>query len=169
MNTSLPCPLLHLTNFEDVCNARLLEDDTSSDPSSVHQMMISSMLTTASLLHPPTRTWRFVGSVYFANRAACGSVLQAGSYVRDDSVPNLIQLITNSVEMHAYTVQRLYKALLDDISQVRRRPCCSGGGGGLEEVWRRLESSEETGELGGDGRARRRRESSGETRELGGD
>uniref|UniRef100_A0A674E0W1 AP-1 complex subunit gamma n=1 Tax=Salmo trutta TaxID=8032 RepID=A0A674E0W1_SALTR len=38
-------------------------------------------------------------------------------YVRDDSVPNLIQLITNSVEMHAYTVQRLYKALLDDISQ----------------------------------------------------
>uniref|UniRef100_A0A8C3AMM4 AP-1 complex subunit gamma n=1 Tax=Cyclopterus lumpus TaxID=8103 RepID=A0A8C3AMM4_CYCLU len=32
-----------------------------------------------------------------------------GSYVRDDSVPNLIQLITNSVEMHAYTVQRLYK------------------------------------------------------------
>lgn len=39
--------------------------------------------------------------------------------MRDDSVPNLIQLITNSVEMHAYTVQRLYKALLDDISQVR--------------------------------------------------
>lgn len=34
-------------------------------------------------------------------------------------MPNLIQLITNSVEMHAYTVQRLYKALLDDISQVR--------------------------------------------------
>lgn len=49
---------------------------------------------------------------------ACSSS-QAGSYVRDDSVPNLIQLITNSVEMHAYTVQRLYKALLDDISQVR--------------------------------------------------
>lgn len=50
------------------------------------------------------------------------SSLQAGSYVRDDSVPNLIQLITNSVEMHAYTVQRLYKALLDDISQVRNSP-----------------------------------------------
>uniref|UniRef100_A0A665VWR6 AP-1 complex subunit gamma n=1 Tax=Echeneis naucrates TaxID=173247 RepID=A0A665VWR6_ECHNA len=45
------------------------------------------------------------------------SCFVAGSYVRDDSVPNLIQLITNSVEMHAYTVQRLYKALLDDISQ----------------------------------------------------
>lgn len=44
---------------------------------------------------------------------------QAGSYVRDDAVPNLIQLITNSVEMHAYTVQRLYKAVLGDYSQVR--------------------------------------------------
>ncbi|XP_053555433.1 AP-1 complex subunit gamma-1 [Bombina bombina] len=41
----------------------------------------------------------------------------AGSYVRDDSVPNLIQLITNSSEMHEYTVQKLYKAILDDISQ----------------------------------------------------
>ncbi|XP_029464110.1 AP-1 complex subunit gamma-1 isoform X1 [Rhinatrema bivittatum] len=41
----------------------------------------------------------------------------AGSYVRDDAVPNLIQLITNSTEMHAYTVQKLYKAILDDISQ----------------------------------------------------
>nr|XP_060644261.1 AP-1 complex subunit gamma-1 [Anolis sagrei ordinatus] len=41
----------------------------------------------------------------------------AGSYVRDDAVPNLIQLITNSVEMHAYTVQKLYKAILGDYSQ----------------------------------------------------
>lgn len=46
------------------------------------------------------------------------SFFQAGSYVRDDAVPNLIQLITNSVEMHAYTVQRLYKAILGDYSQV---------------------------------------------------
>ncbi|XP_061030541.1 AP-1 complex subunit gamma-1 isoform X3 [Eubalaena glacialis] len=45
------------------------------------------------------------------------SGLRAGSYVRDDAVPNLIQLITNSVEMHAYTVQRLYKAILGDYSQ----------------------------------------------------
>uniref|UniRef100_A0A8C7E3J0 AP-1 complex subunit gamma n=1 Tax=Naja naja TaxID=35670 RepID=A0A8C7E3J0_NAJNA len=41
----------------------------------------------------------------------------AGSYVRDDAVPNLIQLITNSMEMHAYTVQKLYKAILGDYSQ----------------------------------------------------
>uniref|UniRef100_A0A671M087 AP-1 complex subunit gamma n=1 Tax=Sinocyclocheilus anshuiensis TaxID=1608454 RepID=A0A671M087_9TELE len=55
----------------------------------------------------------------FKADCASGIFLAAENYVRDDSVPNLIQLITNSVEMHAYTVQRLYKALLDDISQVR--------------------------------------------------
>uniref|UniRef100_A0A674E1K8 AP-1 complex subunit gamma n=1 Tax=Salmo trutta TaxID=8032 RepID=A0A674E1K8_SALTR len=53
----------------------------------------------------------------FKADCASGVFLAAENYVRDDSVPNLIQLITNSVEMHAYTVQRLYKALLDDISQ----------------------------------------------------
>uniref|UniRef100_A0A8C4HAH4 AP-1 complex subunit gamma n=1 Tax=Dicentrarchus labrax TaxID=13489 RepID=A0A8C4HAH4_DICLA len=54
---------------------------------------------------------------YATNTQTSLHITTAGSYVRDDSVPNLIQLITNSVEMHAYTVQRLYKALLDDISQ----------------------------------------------------
>ncbi|TRY97157.1 hypothetical protein DNTS_009642, partial [Danionella cerebrum] len=53
----------------------------------------------------------------FKADCASGIFLAAENYVRDDSVPNLIQLITNSLEMHAYTVQRLYKALLDDISQ----------------------------------------------------
>ncbi|XP_072363696.1 AP-1 complex subunit gamma-1-like [Scyliorhinus torazame] len=41
----------------------------------------------------------------------------AGSYVRDDAVPNLIQLITNASDLHSYTVQRLYLALDKDISQ----------------------------------------------------
>uniref|UniRef100_F6UVW5 AP-1 complex subunit gamma n=1 Tax=Xenopus tropicalis TaxID=8364 RepID=F6UVW5_XENTR len=49
----------------------------------------------------------------------------AGSYVRDDAVPNLIQLITNSSEMHEYTVQKLYKAILDDISQQPLVQVCS--------------------------------------------
>uniref|UniRef100_A0A8C9VVN3 AP-1 complex subunit gamma n=1 Tax=Scleropages formosus TaxID=113540 RepID=A0A8C9VVN3_SCLFO len=53
----------------------------------------------------------------FKADCASGVFLAAENYVRDDCVPNLIQLITNSSEMHAYTVQRLYKALLDDISQ----------------------------------------------------
>ncbi|OCT82356.1 hypothetical protein XELAEV_18024882mg [Xenopus laevis] len=53
----------------------------------------------------------------FKADCASGIFLAAENYVRDDAVPNLIQLITNSSEMHEYTVQKLYKAILDDISQ----------------------------------------------------
>uniref|UniRef100_A0A4W5Q8R2 AP-1 complex subunit gamma n=1 Tax=Hucho hucho TaxID=62062 RepID=A0A4W5Q8R2_9TELE len=53
--------------------------------------------------------------LYFLD--SCDPEFKADWVWSNDSVPNLIQLITNSVEMHAYTVQRLYKALLDDISQ----------------------------------------------------
>ncbi|KAM3605032.1 uncharacterized protein V6R79_019586 [Siganus canaliculatus] len=41
----------------------------------------------------------------------------AGGDVRDETVPNLIQLITNASELHCYTVHKLYRALLRDISQ----------------------------------------------------
>uniref|UniRef100_A0AAQ6AFJ2 AP-1 complex subunit gamma n=1 Tax=Amphiprion ocellaris TaxID=80972 RepID=A0AAQ6AFJ2_AMPOC len=41
----------------------------------------------------------------------------AGGDVRDETVPNLIQLITNTSELHCYTVHKLYRALLSDISQ----------------------------------------------------
>uniref|UniRef100_A0A8C6LBM1 AP-1 complex subunit gamma n=1 Tax=Nothobranchius furzeri TaxID=105023 RepID=A0A8C6LBM1_NOTFU len=41
----------------------------------------------------------------------------AGGDVRDETVPNLIQLITNTSELHCYTVHKLYRALLEDISQ----------------------------------------------------
>lgn len=34
-------------------------------------------------------------------------------------MPNLIQLITNASELHCYTVHKLYRALVTDISQVR--------------------------------------------------
>lgn len=44
---------------------------------------------------------------------------QAGGDVRDETVPNLIQLITTASELHCYTVHKLYRALLRDISQVR--------------------------------------------------
>ncbi|XP_029309248.1 AP-1 complex subunit gamma-like 2 [Cottoperca gobio] len=40
----------------------------------------------------------------------------AGGDVRDETVPNLIQLITNASELHCYTVHKLYRALLTDIS-----------------------------------------------------
>lgn len=38
--------------------------------------------------------------------------------MRDETVPNLIQLITNASELHCYTVHKLYRALITDISQV---------------------------------------------------
>lgn len=41
----------------------------------------------------------------------------AGGDVRDETVPNLIQLITTASELHCYTVQKLYRALVKDISQ----------------------------------------------------
>ncbi|XP_032897960.1 AP-1 complex subunit gamma-1-like isoform X2 [Amblyraja radiata] len=41
----------------------------------------------------------------------------AGSYVRDDSVPLLIQLISNANSLHAYIVQKLHQAIRVDISQ----------------------------------------------------
>uniref|UniRef100_A0A8C5B7P2 Adaptor related protein complex 1 subunit gamma 2 n=1 Tax=Gadus morhua TaxID=8049 RepID=A0A8C5B7P2_GADMO len=42
---------------------------------------------------------------------------QAGADVRDETVPNLIQLITNASQLHCYTVHKLYRALVADISQ----------------------------------------------------
>ncbi|XP_039110654.1 AP-1 complex subunit gamma-like 2 isoform X2 [Hyaena hyaena] len=41
----------------------------------------------------------------------------AGTYVRDDAVANLTQLIGGAQELHAYSVRRLYSALAEDISQ----------------------------------------------------
>ncbi|CAL8347801.1 unnamed protein product [Merluccius merluccius] len=41
----------------------------------------------------------------------------AGGDVRDETVPNLIQLITNTSQLHCYTVHKLYRALVADISQ----------------------------------------------------
>uniref|UniRef100_A0A672R8U4 AP-1 complex subunit gamma n=1 Tax=Sinocyclocheilus grahami TaxID=75366 RepID=A0A672R8U4_SINGR len=42
---------------------------------------------------------------------------QAGGDVRDETVPNLIQLITTASELHCYTVHKLYRALVKDIAQ----------------------------------------------------
>ncbi|XP_048867521.1 AP-1 complex subunit gamma-like 2 [Brienomyrus brachyistius] len=41
----------------------------------------------------------------------------AGGDVRDEMVPSLIQLITTATELHCYTVHKLYRALVADISQ----------------------------------------------------
>ncbi|CAL8277815.1 unnamed protein product [Lota lota] len=44
-------------------------------------------------------------------------LITAGGDVRDETVPNLIQLITNASQLHCYTVHKLYRALVADISQ----------------------------------------------------
>ena len=38
--------------------------------------------------------------------------------MRDETVPNLIQLITTASDLHSYTVHKLYRALVADIQQV---------------------------------------------------
>uniref|UniRef100_A0A8C1B3Z7 AP-1 complex subunit gamma n=2 Tax=Cyprinus carpio TaxID=7962 RepID=A0A8C1B3Z7_CYPCA len=43
--------------------------------------------------------------------------ISAGGDVRDETVPNLIQLITTASELHCYTVHKLYRALIKDIAQ----------------------------------------------------
>ncbi|CAL8372888.1 unnamed protein product [Gadus morhua 'NCC'] len=42
---------------------------------------------------------------------------EAGADVRDETVPHLIQLIPNASQLHCYTVHKLYRALVADISQ----------------------------------------------------
>ena len=48
-------------------------------------------------------------------------LFQAGNYVRDDSVPNLIHLLSATDKMHSYAAQKLYQALLED-SDLSRQP-----------------------------------------------
>uniref|UniRef100_A0A8B9HCC8 Adaptor related protein complex 1 subunit gamma 2 n=1 Tax=Astyanax mexicanus TaxID=7994 RepID=A0A8B9HCC8_ASTMX len=51
------------------------------------------------------------------SHAASGIFNAAGGDVRDETVPNLIQLITAASELHCYTVHKLYRALISDIVQ----------------------------------------------------
>ncbi|XP_060729896.1 AP-1 complex subunit gamma-like 2 [Tachysurus vachellii] len=44
-------------------------------------------------------------------------LITAGSDVRDETVPNLVQLIATASKLHCYTVHKLYRALITDISQ----------------------------------------------------
>jgi len=41
----------------------------------------------------------------------------AGNYIRDDVLASFLRLVANTSELHAYTVQKLYMALHDDMSQ----------------------------------------------------
>jgi len=44
-------------------------------------------------------------------------LVKAGNYMRDDMISCLIQLVQETSNLHAYTVQQLYRAMSADISQ----------------------------------------------------
>uniref|UniRef100_A0A8C5HBF3 AP-1 complex subunit gamma n=1 Tax=Gouania willdenowi TaxID=441366 RepID=A0A8C5HBF3_GOUWI len=64
---------------------------------------------TAAERYAPSKRWHIDTILHV--------LITAGGDVRDETVPNLIQLITNTSELHCYTVHKLYRALLSDISQ----------------------------------------------------
>ena len=48
-------------------------------------------------------------------------LIKAGAYIREDMIPSITQLFAATTDMHAYAVQCLYKAMLEDISS---QPLC---------------------------------------------
>ncbi|KAM4551411.1 AP-1 complex subunit gamma-like 2 isoform 1-T2 [Odontesthes bonariensis] len=89
--------------------------------------MMKELLLFLSSCHPELRAQAASGIFNAAERYAPSQrwhidtilhvLTTAGGDVRDETVPNLIQLITNTSELHCYTVHKLYRALLTDISQ----------------------------------------------------
>ncbi|XP_037131594.1 AP-1 complex subunit gamma-like 2 [Syngnathus acus] len=89
--------------------------------------MMKELLMFLSSCPPELRAETTSGIFYAAERYAPSQrwhidtilhvLTTAGGDVRDETVPNLILLITNASELHCYTVHKLYRALLSDISQ----------------------------------------------------
>ncbi|ELU06271.1 hypothetical protein CAPTEDRAFT_156364 [Capitella teleta] len=69
----------------------------------------ASNLVMAAEKHSPNKRWH-VDTVMKV-------LTTSGNYCRDDVVASLIQLIQEAHALHAYAVQQLYKALLQDVSQ----------------------------------------------------
>uniref|UniRef100_A0A671QUM1 AP-1 complex subunit gamma n=1 Tax=Sinocyclocheilus anshuiensis TaxID=1608454 RepID=A0A671QUM1_9TELE len=69
--------------------------------------------------HTNGRVITVINSALFLLQSCIGTVTCpcAGGDVRDETVPNLIQLITTASELHCYTVHKLYRALVKEISQ----------------------------------------------------
>uniref|UniRef100_A0A4W6CRC9 AP-1 complex subunit gamma n=1 Tax=Lates calcarifer TaxID=8187 RepID=A0A4W6CRC9_LATCA len=78
--------------------------------SNIRSMMKELLLFLSSC--PPELRAQAASGIFYAAESTC-----AWGDVRDETVPNLIQLITNASELHCYTVHKLYRALLNDISQ----------------------------------------------------
>ncbi|KAK7945137.1 hypothetical protein WMY93_000865 [Mugilogobius chulae] len=71
----------------------------------------ASGIFTAAERYSPSQRWHIDTILHVL------TTVNALGDVRDETVPNLIQLITTASELHCYTVHKLYRALLLDISQ----------------------------------------------------
>ena len=61
--------------------------------------------------------WRLQYSRNSSCSLICVLCVQAGNYCRDDVVSSLIALIQDSSALHAYTVQQVFRHMMQDISQ----------------------------------------------------
>jgi AP-1 complex subunit gamma-1 len=86
----------------------------------------SSNLVIAAEKHAPNKRWHVdtvmkvlttVRLLPSLSRLRLNDSLQSGNYCRDDVVASLIQLIQETHSLHAYAVQQLYRALVQDVSQ----------------------------------------------------
>jgi AP-1 complex subunit gamma-1 len=74
---------------------------------------VSSSLVLSAEKHAPNKRWHI--------DTVLKVLTTAGNYVRDDVVSSLIQLISETSQLHAYTSQQMFKAVREDISQ---QPLC---------------------------------------------
>lgn len=70
--------------------------------------IVSNVLTVAEK-YSPNKRWHI--------DTVLTLLIKAGSYVREELVSTIIAMISENSEEHTYSVQRLYKALSEDISQ----------------------------------------------------
>ncbi|XP_023562740.1 AP-1 complex subunit gamma-like 2 isoform X2 [Octodon degus] len=102
----LSLALVNSSNVQDM--TKELQAFLKSCPPDLRADCASGILLAAERF-APTKRWHIDTILHV--------LTMAGTYVRDDAVANLTQLIGGAQELHAYSVRRLYHALARDISQ----------------------------------------------------
>ncbi|XP_066578988.1 AP-1 complex subunit gamma-like 2 isoform X2 [Amia ocellicauda] len=102
----LSLALVNSVNVRSMMKELLLFMDTC--PPELRSHTASGIFNTAER-YSPSRRWHI--------DTILRVLTTSGADVRDETVPNLIQLISSSSDLHCYTVHRLYRALHSDISQ----------------------------------------------------
>ncbi|KAL9975141.1 hypothetical protein ACROYT_G012263 [Oculina patagonica] len=70
---------------------------------------VTSEIFLAAEKHSPNKRWHIDTMMKV--------LTTSGNFVRDDAVPSLVHLVSTSSELQGYAVQRLFKAMQNDISQ----------------------------------------------------